>query len=100
MITDCPEAYILPGPDYANIHLSLRSIPVENNTYIPLYGLFTGDIWHVAVTQILSEYEKDESDMPFGRFQIINCISVNNYDRRLAADEEVAKDNERPAMAL
>jgi hypothetical protein len=100
IIIDGPEAYTLPGPDYLNIHLSPRNIAVENNTYIPLYGLFTGDIWHVAAAQILSEYEKDGSDMPFGRFQIITCISVNNYDRRLAADEEVAKDNERPATAL
>ena len=99
MISDDPEAYTLPKPDYGDIQLSLKNIRVDKSVYIPLYGLFTGDIWHVAAAQILSEYEKDGSDMPFGRFQIITCISVNNYDRRLAADEEVAKDSERPATA-
>ncbi|KAK3984320.1 hypothetical protein QBC44DRAFT_375316 [Cladorrhinum sp. PSN332] len=50
------------------------------NAYIAWWGGLTGDIWHVAAAQILSQYDKPgSSSHPFPTVNIQTCLTTMNY---------------------
>lgn len=48
----------------------------DKNVFIPLFGEFTGDVWHVAAAEILSDYTRDSRQNPFNGFAFRTCITI------------------------
>ncbi len=65
--------------------IAARPAPA-NHAYIAWYGTLTGDIWHVAAAQILSEYAKANANVnhPFPNHAIRACLTIMRYDKRKA----------------
>lgn len=49
--------------------------------YIAWYGTLTGDIWHVAAAQILSEYIRTGQAHPFPAHEIRTCLTIMAEER-------------------
>ena len=61
--------------------VSKRVLPASK-AYITLYGTLTGDIWHVAAAQILSQYANPAKVVhPFAQYDIHTCLTVMSYDK-------------------
>ncbi len=62
--------------------ISKRTLP-SKKAYITLYGTLTGDIWHVAAAEALSEYSNiSKGTHPFADHDIHTCLTVMHYDKR------------------
>ena len=61
--------------------ISKRVLPASK-AYITLYGTLTGDIWHVAAAQLLSQYANPAKGVhPFAQHDIHTCLTVMSYDK-------------------
>ena len=73
--------------------IAKRPVPATP-AYIAWYGTLTGDIWHVAAAQILSEYIRSGSGNahPFPDHEIRTCLTI-------MADKKYGTAGEAPAAA-
>lgn len=55
---------------------SPATLYTAKNVFIPLFGEFTGDIWHVAAAEILSEYSRNVVDPFKNRFVFRTCFTL------------------------
>ncbi|KAK4223409.1 hypothetical protein QBC38DRAFT_373119, partial [Podospora fimiseda] len=63
------------------------------NAYIHLWGGHTGDIWHVAAAQILTQYKKvgdQDSNHPFSNVNIRTCITALRSDDPESEEGKIA----------
>ncbi len=69
-----------------NAAISKRILPASK-AYITLYGTLTGDIWHVAAAQLLSQYANPAKGAhPFAQHDIHTCLTVMSYDKNKVQD--------------
>ena len=66
-----------------------RPVPATA-AYIAWYGTLTGDIWHVAAAQILSEYIRTGQAHPFPAHEIRTCLTI-------MAEKRYGKGTKTPA---
>ena len=95
----------LPRPSPKNIQLKpVKATNAPKDVYIPLYGLFTGDIWHLAATEILSEYQYQAPNQnrpdPFPGVRFRTCITLAFYDRNLTKASRTAEEKDYGYEAL
>ncbi|KAI8955364.1 hypothetical protein F4801DRAFT_601905 [Xylaria longipes] len=61
---------------------------ITKDVFIPLFGQFGGDVWHVAAAEILGEYARTGKQYvkdPFERLAFRTCITVNHVDEAMQA---------------
>ncbi len=78
-----PAQATFPFWNLQDAHIGPRQ-PPTGHAYIAWYGTLTGDIWHVAAAQILSEYIKANTSArhPFPNHAIRACLTIMRYDKR------------------
>ncbi|KAI0534791.1 hypothetical protein GGR58DRAFT_504966 [Xylaria digitata] len=68
------------------------------NVFIPLFGEFSGDIWHVAAAEILGDYTRRTVRGPFDAFTFRTCITLKYVNPEKRSRRNRANDSHRKGI--